>query len=244
MLGVFALAAAAAAKDYDPSAVVDHSPFTTLLAKYVVEDGVRYAAWQTDAADREALSAYVAALAAAKPSELTRYQRLAFWINAYNALTLDMLLEHYPVKSIRDIDSAWKRKVTTVEGRELSLDEIEHDIIRKEWKEPRVHFALNCAAASCPPLRPEAYDGPRLHEQLEEQTRAFLADAMENRGDEKGRLRLSRIFDWYREDFEQEKVSLFHWLRPYLAGLEGRDSADVRIHFEDYDWRLNESGAE
>jgi hypothetical protein len=238
------LAGSAAAKDYDPAAQVDHSAFDALLASYVQADGVRYAEWHASTPDRVRLDEYLAVLAAAEPSKLTRYQRLAFWLNAYNALTLDLVLDHYPVKSIKDVDSPWKRKVVTVEGRELSLDEIENEIIRPGWKEPLVHFALNCAAVSCPPLRAEAYDGRRLHDQLEEQAKSFLADSTTNFVDAKGKLHLSKIFDWYRRDFEQEKVSLVDWLRPYLPALEGRAAKDVKIDFADYDWSLNEAKRE
>jgi hypothetical protein len=241
-----ALAGAAAAKDYDPSARVDHSAFDALLAKYVDGDGVRYAEWHGSAPDRERLDEYLDVLAAAEPSRLTRYQRLAFWINAYNALTLDLVLDHYPVKSIKDIDSPWKRKLVTVEGRELSLDEIENEIIRPGWKEPLVHFALHCAAVSCPPLRVGAYDaasqeGGELHAQLEQQAKAFLADSTTNFVDAKGKLHLSKIFDWYRKDFEGRTASLVDWLRPYLPALEGRAAKDVKIDFADYDWALNEA---
>lgn len=237
-----ALAIAAAARDYDPDLVVDHSPFDALLAKYVASDGVRYAAWKESEGDRRALEEYVATLAAAQPSGLPRYSRLAFWINAYNALTLDLVLDHYPVKSIKDIRSPWKRKLITVEGREFSLDEIENDIIRKTWKEPRIHFALNCAARSCPPLRAEAYESLELDRQLEEQTAAFLADERFNFVDDGGRLHLSKILDWYREDFEAGGIDLVDWVRPHvpaLADAEGGKSSKVK--FEGYDWALNEA---
>jgi hypothetical protein len=238
------LVSPAAGRDYDRAAFVDHSPFSALLAKYVQKGGVRYAEWHASGDDRQALDDYLATLAAVEPSALTRYQRLAFWINAYNAFTLDLVLDQYPLESIRDIDSPWKRKLVTVEGRSLSLDEIENEIIRPGWKEPLVHFGLHCAAVGCPPLRPEAYEGPRLHEQLEEQARAFLADGTANRVDESGRLHLSKIFEWYREDFEQNRGSLVKWLTPYLPALEGRTAKDVKISFADYDWSLNEAKPE
>lgn len=235
----------AGARDYDPALEVDHSGFSALLQKYVEPDGVRYGAWAGDAEDRRALKEYIAVLEGAEPAALSRYQRLAYWLNVYNALTLDLVLDHYPLKSIKDIGSPWKRKLTTVEGVELSLNQIENDIVRKQWKEPRIHFALNCASVSCPPLRAEAYDGRTLHDQLREQTVAFLADEDMNYLDAKGTLRLSKIFQWYGEDFEQESMSVVDWVRPYIAELRAIPrSQKVKIKHGKYDWNLNEAAAE
>lgn len=220
----------------------DHTAFDRLLAKYVAGDGVRYRAWSANAADRKELDDYVARLAAGHPSELPRPDALAFWLDAYNALTLRLVLDHYPVKSIKDIGSPWKQKLITVEGRELSLNEIESDVIRKQWHEPRIHFALNCASVSCPPLRAGAYTGAGLDTQLEEQTRAFLADSDTNYLDAKGKLHLSKIFGWYREDFEGEDGTLVDWLRPYFPALERTEGGkDPKIDIAGYDWSLNEA---
>jgi hypothetical protein len=129
----------------------------------------------------------------------------------------------------------------TVEGRELTLNDIENEIIRPEFAEPRIHFALNCAAVSCPPLRVGAYVGSRLDAQLEEQTRAFLGDPARNGLDERGRLRLSKILDWYEEDFEKDG-DLVDWVRPYVPALAALPAdADVDVKFHDYDWALNEA---
>ena len=235
-------AATAAARDYDPADEVDHSPFDALLHTYVAPEGVRYEAWVESREDRQALTEYVATLAAAAPSKLTKDQRLAFWINAYNAVTVDHILASYPIDSIKDtgglFSSPWKKKRITIEGRELSLDEIENEIIRKEFTEPRIHVALNCAAKSCPPLRAGAYDGRSIDAQLEEQTVAFLGDRSQNYLDEKGKLHLSKIFEWYRQDFET-KGTLVDWVRPYFPELDGR--TDVSVTFEGYDWALNDA---
>jgi hypothetical protein len=171
---------------------------------------------------------------------------LAYWIDVYNAVTLNLVLENYPLESIKDLggvlSSPWKRKLIVVEERELSLDEIENSIIRPSFREPRIHFALNCAAKSCPPLRAEAYTGERLDEQLEEQTIAFLWNPAENGLDEKGRLALSRIFDWYRSDFEEAAGSVVEFVRPYLPALQGEDPAEaVPVRYREYDWSLNEA---
>lgn len=244
---LIALATAApAARSDEPAAGkrgFDHSALDALVRKYAAPDGVAYRAWAGNDADRRALDEYVTRLAAGRPSALPGSDALAFWINAYNAVTLKLILDHYPVDGIKDIGSPWKKKLLTVEGRELSLDEIENDVIRKQWKEPRIHFALNCASVSCPPLRPEAYTGAGLDAALERQTREFLAGP-ENRLDPAARkLHLSKIFQWYREDFEREG-SLVDWLRPYLPELGPAGSEDPKIDFAGYDWNLNESEGE
>ena len=223
-------------------AAPDHSAFDRLLERYVTASGVRYAAWAKQPQDQEALDAYLVRMAAERPTKLARDDRLAYWINVYNALTLDLVLDHYPVSSIKSIHrlrSPWKQKLFEVEGRTLSLNEIENDIVRPEFHEPRIHFALNCAAVSCPPLRAGAFGGEALDAQLEERTRTFLGDPERNGLDAKGRLVLSRILDWYRDDFEADG-RMIDWLRPYLAAGPGLP-ADPEIRFADYDWSLNEA---
>ncbi len=226
---------------------VDHSDFDALLARYVDPVGVRWEAWNNTDEDRQALRSYIDRMAAVSPSALSDDARLAYWINLYNALTVDLVLGKYPVDSIKDLGgffgSPWKKDLVVVGGEKLTLNKIENDIIRPEFGEPRIHFALNCAAVSCPPLRAEAYVGERLDAQLEEQTHAFLGDAGRNGFDEKGKLRLSKILDWYRDDFENGG-SLLEWVRPYVPELAGRDPADpVEIGFRGYEWDLNEAAA-
>jgi len=220
----------------DPFATLDR-----LLAEYVRDEGVRWAAWADHEGDRAALSDAVESLAAMRPSRMEEDARLAWWIDLYNALTLRLVLDHYPVASIREIDgpdgSPWRRKLVTVEGRELTLDEIENGIIRPEFRDPRVHFALYCAARSCPPLRPEAFVADRLDEQLEEQTDRFLRDPQRNGVDADGHLVLSRLFEWYAEDFEAAGGSVVGWVRSRLEGVpEGAE-----IEYREYDWALGEA---
>lgn len=249
LAGLVLLAAAggADAKSYDPAFRIDNSAYDALLGEYVTGSGVRYAAWHANAEDRAALDTYVSQLEAASPTELTRYQRLAFWINAYNAVTLKLILDHYPVKSIKKIDNPWKEKRFTVQGTSYSLDEIENEVIRKQWKEPRIHFAINCGAVSCPPLRAQAYEGAVLDEQLEEQTVAFLGNPDFNDVDDRGRLQLSKIFGWYREDFDTASGSLAAYVRPYfdeLKQLTPEQLKKVKVKTQGYDWDLNEAPAE
>ncbi len=223
----------------------DHSVYDGLLEKYVSAAGTDYRAWTESAPDRGALRAYLAAMEKQAPSRLPRSEALAYWINLYNAATLNLVLEHYPVKSIRDIGGAlsspWKQDVVKVEGRSFTLDQIENEVIRPSFLEPRIHFALNCAARSCPPLRAEAFSGESLDAQLEEQTVAFLADPKSNSLDENGTLHLSKLFDWFEEDFREAKGSVVEFVVPYFPALAAVGSKPPRIEHEDYDWSLNEA---
>jgi hypothetical protein len=224
----------------------DHSILDRLLREYVSEAGVDYRAWSENPEHRGALRGYLAAMEKAVPSRLERSDALAFWINVYNAATLNLVLDKYPVKSIKDVSGAlsspWKVKVATIEGNGLTLDQIENDVIRPSFLEPRVHFALNCAARSCPPLRAEAYSGETLDAQLEAQTVAFLSDGKSNFVDESGTLHLSKIFDWFKHDFEEAKGSVAEFVAPYIPSLAAAPgSKPPKIVHQDYDWSLNEA---
>jgi hypothetical protein len=244
------LAEAAPAADAVPRP--DHSVFDRLLAKYVTPYGVRYASWNESAADREALVGYLQHLQSLPVSEIRkleggREEALAYWINLYNAATLQLVLGGYPVDSIKDlgnlIRTPWKRKVVKVEGLALSLDEIENDIIRPRFGDPRIHFALNCAAIGCPPLLDAAYLPDRLDAQLERQTQLFLGDPKRNGVDaEEGKLYLSKIFDWYEEDFVAAAGSVRAYVMPHLPALqEIKPSRELEVVYRDYDWSLNEA---
>ena len=237
---------------------VDHSAYDTLLAEYVNERGmVNYARLQEN--QRVALRPYLEMLARTSPENLGEDARLAFWINAYNALALKLIVENYPVESIRDIkpsglpfipkvNSPFKLEVSEVAGEKRTLDEIEHDIIRKEFPgEPRIHAAVVCAAMSCPELRQEAYTGAALGDQLASQMRMFLHNDDKNQipaGE--GQLRFSKIFDWYGADFAQEGQSKEAAVMDMAAGyFEGETARKLRegaydVSYLDYDWSLNE----
>jgi hypothetical protein len=159
-----------------------------------------------------------------------------------------LIIDHYPLKSIRDIGllpgAAWRRSVVRFEGELMSLDHLEHKVIRARYDEPRIHFAVVCAAVSCPPLRSEPYVGARLSEQLDDQARKFLADPEKNRyAAAAGELWLSPIFDWYRDDFTKPAGSLEAYVKPLLpaeiTAAMGR-APKVEVRFLDYDWALNE----
>jgi hypothetical protein len=231
------------------AAPVDHSPWDALLKAHVTETRlVDYDAFARSAEFRS----YLAALEAARLEGWDERERLAFWINVYNAYTIEQVNRHGERESIRNIrrtlgliplKGPWSERMVRAAGRELTLDEVEHEIVRKEFQEPRIHFALVCAAVSCPPLRREAYAGDRLDAQLEEQTRRFLGDRERNRVDAgAGTVFVSPIFVWYRDDFGGSNEALGRYLaRSWPQGPE-RDlllSGRFRLRETDYDWRLN-----
>ena len=244
-----------------------HAAWTSLLKKHVVLlDGgkasqLRYAGM---AADGVALKGYLAALSAVSASQFDAFskpQQQAFLINAYNAYTVDLVLTRYPkLNSIKDLgsllQSPWKQKFVPLLGATTSLDGIEHDMlrVRGRYDDPRVHFAVNCASVGCPMLREEAYVAERLDAQLEEQAQRFVSDRSRNRWNPaSGRLEVSKIFDWYGEDFNlghRGIASLPGFLARYADRLadapldrERIAALKVPVSFLDYDWRLNDAKA-
>ena len=178
---------------------------------------------------------------------MSRDQKLALLINGYNAFTLRLILDHYPVKSIKDIpaDERWDAERWTIGGQTWSLDQIENEQVRPHFKEPRIHFALVCAAVGCPPLRHEAYVADRLEEQLEDQaTFAHTHERWFQFNPATNVLRLTSLYSWYRGDFEQVAGSAIHYAARYSPALT--QALDVgsgpRIQFLDYDWSLNRKG--
>lgn len=210
------------------------------------------------------LQSVLTSFAAVKETEFNQWskpQRLAFLINAYNAWTIDLVLSGYPgIRSIKDLGSVfqspWKKKFISLFGREVSLDEIEHEMIRAPgaFNEPRIHAAVVCASVGCPMLRPEAFVAERLDQQLENNMQRFLSDRSRNRFDTaSGRLLVSKIFDWYRQDFEKGHQGFNSlasvWVR-YVPALAADPQAqekirrgDYRQDFLEYDWRLNDVSA-
>ncbi len=221
----------------------DHGPWDALL-----KDAVRPADGRVDYGRMKAdprLAAYVAALAAFDPEGLTgREQKLAFWLNAYNALAVSGVAKRWPgLKSVADAApnfGFFKEVAYTVGGRALSLDAIEHEIIRKQFAEPRIHAALNCASVSCPPLRAEAYVGSKLETQLEAQFRAFVLDAGRNRIDPAtGTVALSALFDWFKGDFGGVAAKLSRYLPPAQAAAVAAAEKAGTLTYLPYDWALN-----
>ena len=211
-------------KDYD-----------ALLKKYVVSGGVRYAAWKASAADMAALDKVIAAVATENPASYSRNDKIAFYLNAYNATILGEALKKYPTKSVKDtLFTFFTMKRITVAGEKMSFNHLEKNIIRP-LGEPRIHFALNCASRSCPPLRPEPYAGAQLDTQLDEQTRGFVSS---ERGVKfaGGTAQLSKIFDWYEEDFGGESGVLA------FLKKNRKETPEVKsVSYQDYDWSLNDA---
>ena len=213
--------------------------YSRLLGKYVTPNGVRYAAWHDHAADRAALGRVVTAIAQEKPGA-GREERLAFYVNAYNANILAVVLDRYPLKSVRDLAplfGVFTQPRFTVSGGKMSFNHLEKDLILAGLKEPRAHFALNCASASCPPLRNAAYSAGKLNAELEQSTTAFLN--RNPRGlevsDGGQRAAVSKIFDWNAKDFQAAGGTLDfinHYRKPPLP-------ADAKITYQEYDWSLN-----
>jgi len=220
----------------------DHSAFDSLLHKHVTEGGfVDYDGLKKDPA---ALDAYITTIGKADVETLGRDERLAFLINAYNAFTLRLILDHYTIDSIKDIpsDQRWDAKRWEVAGGTYSLNQIEHELIRPKFAEPRVHFALVCAAVGCPPLRADAYTGARLEEQLTDQTRYVHTHPRWFRLNEaKGEVALTALYDWYGGDFTQKASSVTAFAAQYSPELVRLINAgkEPRVAFLDYSWKLN-----
>ncbi len=226
----------------------DHVAWSAILAQRVTDGRVDYAGLQREG--QPALAAYLATLSGACGPDYerwTRTERIAFWINAYNAFTVRLILDHYPIASIRTIGwlpgAAFREQFIPMEGLKggaMSLDDIENGTLRSAFREPRIHFALVCASRSCPPLRSEAYRGADLDRQLDDQARTFLHDPTENRVHPATRtLHLSSIFKWFRGDFEAAAGSLPAYVARYLDGGTTHLS-DYDVEFLDYDWSLND----
>jgi len=202
-----------------------------MLKKFVSPSGqVNYKEWVKE---QENIENYLFTLAQFPPTERTSAAaQIAYWINAYNALTVQLILKHYPVKSIKDIDNPWDTECFTVKGKEYTLGAIEHELLRK-MGEPRIHFAINCASVSCPKLLNEAYLEKKMELQLTEATRSFLKDTSKNVITQK-QLKLSRIFLWFGKDFGSKSERL-----DFIAKAVGFPLESPKIEYLPYDWNLN-----
>ena len=220
----------------------DHSVFDSLLRQHVDADGwVDYAGIRKDEVK---LEAYLDSLANAPFTNMGRNQKLALLINAYNAFTLKLIVEHQPATSIKDIarPKRWGAARWNVGGQVWSLDQIEHKQIRPKFVEPRIHFALVCAAVGCPPLRNEAFSAARLDNQLDEQAKYVHQHATWFQFDAQNKsLRLTKLYDWYGDDFEQDAGSVPQFAARYSAELRQALASDAtpRVKWLPYDWKLN-----
>jgi len=213
------------------SDIVDHSQWNALLKKYVGDDGkVDYKGFLQD---ENQLNHYLNSLSNQVPTnDWSVQEQLAYYINLYNAQTVALILRNYPLKSIKDIDGPWTKDFIKIGDKELSLGALEHSILRK-MNEPRIHFAINCASGSCPKLFNEAFTPEKLEEQLEKAARGFINSG--NNTITADKLELSRIFKWYKGDFDNGELILY--INPYTK----IDIApQAKIKYKEYDWSLNE----
>ena len=238
------------ASDETNTATIDHSPWQELLDAHLKThpSGINrfdYGALKASAEDRKKLTTYLLDLTKLDPRSYSRKEQFAYWVNVYNALTVHVVTGRYPVDSIKDIKSGlitfgpWELELITVQGEKLTLDDIEHGILRPIWRDPRIHYAVNCASIGCPNLSPEAYRSDNSERLLEASAREYINHP---RGAQEvdGELLVSSIYDWFKVDFGGNDAGVFAHLREYarpeLADtLDGHDSFD-----HDYDWKLND----
>ncbi|MBM9501070.1 DUF547 domain-containing protein [Leptospira sp. 201903071] len=220
-----------------------HSKFSNELKKYVQNGLVDYSAWKVN---RTSLDSYLQTLSAVEEKEyssFTNSEKLSFLINAYNAFTIRLILDHHPLKSIKDLggifSGPWKIEFFTLLGTKKNLDWIEHEKLRKDFQEPRIHFAINCASKGCPPILNESFQASKLEEQLNSVTKKFLSDSKFNRYDMSAKiLYLSKIFQWFQSDFTRKNGNLLSFINAN-SGLPPIP-ASAEIHYLDYDWNLNQ----
>jgi len=220
---------------------VDHSLYAGLLKKYVKDGVVNYQGFKNE---ESVLDKYLKALEEVDSKILSRNEQFAFYVNAYNSWTIKLILSGYPgIKSIKDLGSLfkspWKKKICRIDGKIIALDDIEHNILRPRFKDPRVHFAINCAAKSCPPLRAKPYRGGEFDQQLDEMTRAFIND-LESNHLEDHTLYVGSIFKWFAEDFNKDIVGFFlKYAKGDLKEQLEANKEKIKVNYLDYDWSLN-----
>ena len=220
---------------------VDHSIYGALLGKYVKNGVVDYAGLRRE---EDAVNLYLDQLEDIDTQDLPKNEQLAFYINAYNAKAIKVVLMGYPgIKSIKEMGSLWgspwRKRLGRIDGELMSLDDIEHQIIRARFKDPRTHFALNCASRSCPPLLSEPYRGDVLDRQLDSSARAFINDPLSN-DLEADTLYVSKIFYWYEGDFQEGVLGFFmKFAEPNLKKQLEERADRIKIEYLDYDWSLN-----
>jgi len=239
---------------HDPASkrTIDHGAWDGFLRAFVRPgaDGINRVAYaKAKTEGLMALRGYLDAMAAHPISRFSRAEQEAFWINLYNALTVKVVIDHLPVTSIRDIDlggggffssGPWDKKLIDIEGDAVSLNDIEHRILRPIWRDPRLHYALNCASLGCPNLAARAYAPARLEKMLNQAAEAYINHPRGVRIDD-GEITLSKIYDWYAEDFGDEQGLLGHLRRYALPDLEARLMRAKGIDDYEYDWGLNGS---
>jgi Protein of unknown function, DUF547 len=240
-VAIIALSCATSAQNSN-SKPMTHEVWDELVLEHVTEAGaVDYRGIMQDSVK---FNAYLGMLSSHHPNEThwTKEERLAYWINAYNAYTVKLILDHYPVESIKNIkkgipqiNSVWDIKFIEIGGQSYDLNKIEHGILRKEFSEPRIHFAINCASVSCPRLRNEAFRADNIESQLTSQAMSFLSDPVKNQLSA-DHVRISKLFSWFKGDFTSNG-SLINFLNEHGPV---RIDQNAKIDYLNYDWNLNE----
>jgi hypothetical protein len=242
ILPIGAIAASAIPDSVGP----DYSLFTQALRDHVKDGVVNYKALKAD----KRFADFIAILQKTDSNTISKKNRLAFWINVYNAFVLKIVCDKYPVKSIMSKTayalgkSNFQKKLVTINGVQYSLNDVENNVIRP-FGDPRIHFAINCAAKSCPPLRSEAFEPARLSAQMDEQARNFINDPEKNSFDfAKNEIMVSKIFDWFEEDFKKYDAGVPAFISRYLPPEPGKqllaNAKTVKIKHHEYNWDLNE----
>ncbi|MCB1800204.1 MAG: DUF547 domain-containing protein [Gammaproteobacteria bacterium] len=237
----------------DDARVIDHATWDRFLKTYVKRsgDGMRRVAYAAVSdSDRQALDAYIDSLAGSDIDSYARAQQFAYWVNLYNALTVQVVLDHYPVASIRDIDISpglfadgpWKKKLVTINGESVGLDDIEHRILRPIWRDPRIHYAVNCASVGCPDLQPEAFTAANS-ERLLDRAAADYVNHPRGVSVDQGRVTASSIYNWFKSDFEVDGGVLAHIRRHADPALRAKLDGIGAIDSYQYDWSLNDLAA-
>ena len=220
---------------------VNHQKWQTILDKYLVSEGentlFRYN--RVSSSDKQNLKSYIRELSSIDPYQLTKAQQYAYWVNLYNSVTVDLILDAYPVQSITKLGGLfsfgpWEEEVVVINNKKLTLNDIEHRILRPIWQDPRIHYAVNCASLGCPNLQAQAFTASNTEQLLEQAATSFI-------NSEKGvkitgkLIRLSSIYDWFADDFGSPTELIMHLAnyRPELQNLKGKIKYD-------YDWGLNE----
>lgn len=240
---------------HDPASrvLLDHAPWASFLSRYVGrgQDGIaRVAYGAVTPGDKRALGDYVAALQSVAVSTLNRAEQKAYWINLYNALTVRVVLDHYPVASIRDIDISpglfadgpWGARLLTIEGEAVSLDDIEHRILRPLWQDKRVHYALNCASLGCPDLQAEPFTAAAMDQHLNRAAKTFINHPRAAHVTDDGRLIVSSLYVWFQGDFGGS----WHWPLRHLRRFANHEKRNAIARFKEpdgdaYDWALNDA---
>jgi len=261
LLMAFSLAALAAPSAelwarWDKSAAnkvgISHAEWDVFLGKYVKPggDGLNRVAYgKVSPADRASLTGYLKRLQDVKPTQYSRAEQRAYWINVYNATAVNTVLEHYPVESITKINISpglfakgpWKKKQLTIEGEAVSLDDIEHRILRPIWKDPRTHYSVNCASVGCPNLATQAWTAGNTEQLLEAGARAYV-NSPRGAAVENGKLVVSSIYVWFQDDFGGDDAGVIAHLKKYAEPALAKKLAGVsRIGSDRYDWTLNDA---